>query len=344
MRKWMFKAIIFNIAITTSAFAAHSTPASTFSFPITIPSMAGGFEFNIQGIYAQPTADSYTKSIDLEQPTSTTTTNTTLQTVNMDYNWGFTIGGGYIFNQTGNDIQLNWNHLSNTTTNISNINGTTPSTTLLNIINLSTFTIATGQSAQVNASVSISQDAADLDIGQYVNIGSALFTRWFVGLRYAKLHARDLLLLSGTQTNNLTIEAFSQTSNMQGTFNGIGPRIGVELNYMVWNAIGIIAEASGFFLPGTMRISSDVILTETKNNPAVVNESSHQNKVVPGYDAKLGLNYAKILNNNTLNTINFEAGYQTTNYVNALIDPFPYMALSNLAFAGPYAGMSLRFS
>src|SRR5260370_1076345 len=114
---------------------------------------------------------------------SSTSTTSSVSTVNPDYDFGFRVGLGYVFPDSGNDVQASWTHFDNSYNDNSDYGqGTTIVTK-----NGRSDTLFAGETADASSNANFRYDAIDLDIGQYLSVGTRLTTRLFAGLRYAHI-------------------------------------------------------------------------------------------------------------------------------------------------------------
>lgn len=349
--------------ITTPAFANNTNykDAHAPTFPITIPAMKGGFEFNVAGLYAQPNAAPFARNIGIYNATASTATVSSVQYpstyLTSDYNWAFIVGGGYIFNNTGNDIQLNWEHLDNTSSDTQTTAGFGSNDGLLTVSSPvlpgRNFVLEQGDSATSKAKIKTVHDAVNLNVGQYVNFGNRLSTRWSIGARYAKIQGDLQVDITGSQYGASPSEGrrgpFESHTSIDNKFTGLGPDVGASANYMVWNGIGVVAASSGFLLPGRLHSTSKVNNRETATSSAtntIINSPNQSNVVIPGFDAKLGVSYTANWPSNKLDYLNLELGYTTTYYANVLNSTAIQSSglSSDFSYGGPYVSMNLRFS
>src|ERR1700722_3948745 len=102
MKKIIFVASTVGLIASITTYAAVPTGAAPFQ--VVVPNLKSGLEFTVEGLYLRPT------NSDLDYATFITTvsnsTNTSVSTVNPDYDFGFRIGLGYVVPNSGNDVQL----------------------------------------------------------------------------------------------------------------------------------------------------------------------------------------------------------------------------------------------
>lgn len=261
-----------------------------------------------------------------------------------------------------------------------------------------------------SAKAEFEHHALDLDFGQYINMGCNFRLHWFGGLRYANLENKfdqtydavaDVVLPTVTTPITVAItvaeegivglllidvsadvlSTSQQVVNQKTKFNGIGPRFGMEANYMIGGGIGISVGASTSLLVGeaesafSARLDSTTtftpiidftptadiepfitgLVTFTPPTPDVVVETSYKHpdetRVVPNFDGKIALNYAYQFCNASRSTLSIEAGYLVSHYWNTIdrlsiigsISPaFRTRHTTDVSFDGPYVGIQVQ--
>jgi hypothetical protein len=389
-----------SLTASLGAFAAQPTDAAPFQ--VVVPNLKSGVDITLEGLYLQPsnsdldyaTVASADTVFNADGTVSTTTHSSQVQTVDPDYNFGFRVGLGYTFADSGNDVQLSWtrfNHADSDSTNT--VDGdvlTTPAGSFINNseavdYNTIKYFVLSGNPDDVlfapyddvttNSETKIKLDAIDLDVGQYLDIGTRMRMRLFAGLRFARVQNDQTTTVNANGSyadwNDQSEEAnysTSEVTNFNSTFTGIGPRIGVNTSYHIGNGFGVVAQASAALLVG--KVDSNTTSTridsadyaeaweegnsendffqdysESGNKTVTTNnnvDSDNVNRVVPAMDAKLGLDYTHAFANESVLTV--EAGYQTTQYIDA-VDRFNLdgsRTTSSIGFSGPYLSLNLK--
>lgn len=369
------------IGLASSLGAYAALPTTALPFQLEIPNLKSGLEIVLEGLYLRPTNSMQ----DWGTLTTTTSTDssvssqTAILTNDPSYGFGFRVGLGYVFADSGNDVQLAWTRLEHGHT--ANYH-TKPGETLLGG---STFdeTNQTGTYIVGDTTVNINEDlnggstinnelnSIDLDVGQYLNIGTRLQIRLHGGLRAAQVeqtvdniyHAMRPYVITDN-TTGATLSKLHWKDDLEldydSTFQGIGPRFGIDSSYHLWNCFGLVGHFSGNLLVGEVKANASSwqrynVIDDTTGQPMfpglpiiIQNYVSSDDtwRVVPGFDAKLGLNYTWLIKKKV--AVNFEAGYQITEYFDAVdtLDPTPGLSdpnrsSSNLGFDGPYASIGI---
>jgi len=250
------------------------------------------------------------------------------QELRPSYKPGFELGVRYLFpNSENKDINLDWTHFYSNTSSSVTADGVTyflgPDYEIgpLGV----PIRQATGQAT-------FRYDVVNLDVGQYVNFGQHLQMRIFAGLSNGFLREEVMSTYSGT-TTGIYAGPFSTQQDVNSIFIGLGPRLGVEGDYTFNSGFGLLAEGAVSTLIGGLTSRSTytssaqellVLYGQKVNNQVIKDQTVYQ--VIPGIDAKLGVNYKHLFNNNALLTVS--AGYQAAVYMNAISQYIPQTLVS----------------
>lgn len=237
------------------------------------------------------------------------------ETIEPGYTPSFNIGARYIFNNTGNDIQLDWTSMN------SNSNDNTQVNNALNEVLFPHYSTDSDSSnvQSANSSVNFNYDSVNLDVGQYISLedmlSNSLLIRFFGGLNYSNIKEDWSTIYTDNQT-------FSVNQDIDSQYQGLGPRVGFHTDYDLNYGFGITGQFAASLLVGeaktnTSYTSVSPILSETNYQTISTN---NETQLVPAFDGKLGLRYAHQINDNTWT---LEAGYQASIYLNALNEAYP---------------------
>lgn len=293
---------------------------------LTIPNFEGGVEFTVEGLYLRPTLTNtryLTVFESLASPNSTQV-ETYRHNVDPEYDWGFLIGLGYIFPNTGNDVQASWMQFDNDNSESLNIKG--PKSGF--ILNPSLFAggLSSSETLSAKGEINTDFDAIDLTFGQFINIGPRLQTRLFGGLRYMKLESgleTHYEFSGGNQfrASNRAIANMTISGDVNSKFNGLGPLFGMKADYNLGWGLGISALFDAALLVGNLSFDADYGVAGGAPVFAI-NEISREINVddtsiiAPGFDARFGLNYKYYIKNGS--RVDLEIGYQVTKYIDVI--------------------------
>ena len=366
--------VLFTLAALSSvgsAFAAHlqmQTPASykdaqafdDSNLKVFIPNLQSGFEVSGGALWLKPGASNLNYNIlNKELPVQSPSWHE--QELTPSYAPAFELGVRYVFPNSGEDVTLNWVHLYSSTSN---------SIIAPNINFFLGPDYEIGPPALVvrgsSANVKFRYDVVNLDAGQYLGFGHHLEMRFFGGLSTGFLREELTQTWTGTSVGAYP-GPFRVTQNSKSYFTGVGPRIGLHVDFNAAYGFGFLGEAAAAALIGGVDSqvgfnSSAVQLERTFNGQTINNQTikdQHVYQVIPGFDAKLGINYKYAFSNNMLLTVS--AGYQATVYINAiseyqpstLVDGQPISSggifvasmshrLSNYSVQGPFLNFALK--
>jgi hypothetical protein len=355
--------------VSVSAQASHVTQVApaykdtqTFddsNLRLAIPNLKSGFEVNVSALWLKPGASNLNYDI-LNKELPAQSPSWSEQELTPSYAPAFELGLRYIFPNSGEDVTLDWTHLySSTGTSVAAVND--------NFFLGPDFEIGPEGTVIRNASgnVKFRYDVVNLDAGQFISFGRHVDMRFFGGLSTGFLREEVTATYTGTITG-IFGGPFRTTQDSKSNFTGVGPRIGLHVDFNTDYGFGFLGEAAASALIGN--VDSQVgynssapellsIFGQSINNQTI--KDQHVYQVVPGFDAKLGVNY-KYAFNNMLFTV--AAGYQASVYVNAISQYHPgslvagqplstggiFVAtmnhtLSNYSVQGPFLNFALQF-
>ena len=341
------------IGLTAGAFAA--LPAATDPTVVNVPQLPGGFVVGATGFYLQPT----NSNGDLDFATvnnvnnSGTSFSSKLHNVDPGYDWGWGINVGYIFPNTGNDVNLSYFQLDTSDTaklHDANLNPDTIFPVILPINGVNSF----------SAKAEYDLDQVDLTAGQYIDVGCRLTLHPFAGLRWAQLERK--LTENATVTNTsfssqpgefgvtqtTHTNAVAASLTEKSDFEGIGPIVGLDASYYVGMGFGVVGHFDSALLIGSTdssvslgaNISNTTAFTSFAPGATIITHhsafggnfsASSTTRVVPVLDAKLGVDYTYVFNNSANSDLTLEAGWMVSNYFNA-VDQNGAVALQGAIF------------
>lgn len=280
---------------------------------VSVPNLECGFEFNASALFLRPSNRDLDYAI-LTHPLPLLSPNWNVRAVRPINKIGFDVGVGYVIPNSGNDLQLSWQNLdASKSASVRAIDGPTEFTGPLYQIGPNSVPVR-----ESSGRAKFDYNVINLDAGQFVNFGNCTQARFFVGLNGAQLKQTLSANFKGIQAPGL----FSLTSKNISKYDGVGPRLGVKAKVEMCEGFGLMGQMAGSLLIGTMKPITKISGSSpdlanagiSVNHQAISTQSSTQ--VVPGVDAKLGINYFTSFNCDALFTI--EAGYQLATYINAI--------------------------
>ncbi|MDQ5884020.1 MAG: hypothetical protein QG556_357 [Pseudomonadota bacterium] len=242
-----------------------------------------------------------------------------------DWGWGFRFEGAYLFGM-GHDLNLNWYHYRHSNNERNKLGGQlsyTYQSTDYDILNDYQYDSISPQWDQVN-----------IEIGQLMFFSSHKTMRVHAGGQFSRVANQTYTYsIEDTYINGIDTQNTGENMSASSTFNGFGPRLGMDLGYLWDNGIGLYAKGSGFLLGGA-----------TKSNFIVGNyqarKDSNLTRAIAGIEARLGVNYHYVFRYGQLDA---DIGWLWDNYINALgaMDSFTSKSThySNFEIQGLYMGL-----
>ena len=314
------------LALGSSAVFAGSMGPVCSAVNVTVPCETTAWDFGAKALYLQPAL-----SGGFSETTVAAGTGPGRQFGrNAQYNWGFMIEGSYHFN-TGNDLNLNWYHLSNSSTRNFVGGGLFP----INMGALATVTVSPGPST---VSIDPHWDAVNMEVGQHVDFGENKSIRFHGGAQYARLtnttNFSGSNAVSAVTPLGVIAGVYSATGSMSPTYNGFGPRLGADMAYDWGNGLGLYANGAAAILAGSSKFST--AYSDSLGN--VVSTNTSKTAVVPVMDAKLGATYTYAMAQGDLT---LDAGWMWVNYfsVNQNVASLVGGTDHDFGLQGPFIGL-----
>lgn len=295
---------VLGLVANSFAFAGAMGPVCTPG-NVTVPCEAKQWSFGVDALYLKA-VDSVPMALRANVLGSGFTE------LNNQWNWGFVATGAYHYN-TGNDISISWLHYSNSENQLG-LSGIFVVPVVGTPLSLPYTLIAQNRIDKINAVT-----------GQHIYAGLIDKMRFYAGMQYAQIQQN--------MTNYFVPGNYFDNND----FKGLGPVVGINYSYDVSPQVSLVADGATSLLYGTTRMSTGYVV-----NPLAFGTtySSHKN-VVPGFEAKLGINYAYAM---PQGTINLQGGYQIDEYFHVLKTRANQSSLNPIvptdyALYGPYIGL-----
>lgn len=234
-----------------------------------------------------------------------------------DWNWGFKLQGSYYFN-TGNSIDVNWYHFTNSQT-----------TALPNNLN---DPFQNKLTQDVTGSNNPRWDEVDADFGQRIDLSKRSELKIYAGVEYVRVR-----FSGGYSAQGLINPSVNFSGNVAVLrdiiFNGFGPRIGANLLY------GKIYGFSGYVQTATSAlIGQSSFHRKLIYGQSVMITKGQNDAIVPELQLKAGIQFIYPMAQSDLI---IDGGWFFTNYFHIMHEGVAsgVVHLSDFSIQGPYIGL-----
>lgn len=321
------------LGLSSAAFAASYTPEPAPACTpgnVTVPCEKTAWDVGFTGMYVQATNDDL-HDYQTGGPVAAGTTNSfNTHVLSPDWDFAFNLQGSYHWG-TGNDVNLNWTHYSNT--HNSAVSGGaagggagSPNGRFVGPFN------------NINSSVKFQHDAVNLEFGQMINVGDHVNMRFHAGGQWARVDGT----FTQTGINNAPVGAnASATDTNTSEFNGVGPRFGMDASYHFGNGLSIVGRSAAALLVGDIDTNNNQSVTTGAGVTTVTIVTQKERTIVPSLNADLGVGYTHAMAQGDLG---LEAGYRVATVMQSVrwVDSantnggLTGNEVSNFGYHGPY--------
>lgn len=348
-----------SLTLSTSVFAYHYNPSAPMKgeiMPIADPSPR--FEMSIAALGLKAGASNLNYTIEnKELPTQSPSW--TEKELRPNYAWAFELGGRYIFPEDM-DVSFDWTHLNSSTS--SSVHTPDGSYFIGPDYQIGPESLPVNDAT---GNVQFRYDVVNLDGGKYLDWGNHVRLHLFGGFSNAYLREQVTSVWSGTTGAPFT-GPFSTRQTVIADFFGLGPRFGFDASYNLDCGVGFMGEAAMSALIGNSYAKTNfnssaaelLSLFGQTSNPQFI-QDQNVTQVVPGFDAKLGVNYKYKFNRGV--GLELAAGYEAAVYVNAINQYIPQSLVqptttggifvstmshtqSNYSVQGPFIKLAVKFA
>jgi hypothetical protein len=248
------------------------------------------------------------------------------------WNWGFQLEGAYLFSN-GKDLNLNWHRLRGSSSNVLGAPVALGSVFLpsdpVGVSSASTVSNVTVNA--LNTNTQTGWDMVNIEHGRFIKIDNEFHARVHFGGEFSRVSQNFSSANEGT--SGVLSTSYSLSSRTNSSYNGFGPRLGLDLVYATASGLGFYGKGAVGVLAGSAKTN----YSQTNTSGASSSLYYNVNRVVTSTDAKLGLNYAHTLQQGEFS---LDAGWMWVNYLNALASQGSTTGAHNIAFGvqGVYFG------
>jgi len=332
-------AIICASLLTTIALAGHPNDSLVVPTGVNVfaPSTNDFWTIGIELLYMQPSNVDFQYAS--ERSTGTAPRVYENKSVSPGYNFGGEFDATYHFAGNSRDIEVALTHIDvNNSSDVSVQSG--------RIVEPFGVTSAPNYANYAEGQIDNNTDAVDVVLGQTFYVGHAVILRPFAGIRYADLESNDYARYKDDSTNQARLLG---SGRINASFDGVGPRAGVDATYRAGSNVSFVASAAVSLLVGDI----DTKITTTNNLTTLPTNTVYKldegTSLVPEIDARLGINYHHAIDSD--NAFDIQVGYQAFNYFDVIdrdfIDASTPNAINNtsdLAYQGAYLRFQLELA
>ncbi len=307
--------------------------------PVTIPNFDGGFAISAGALYMEPT----TSNLDYMGVYTVVDDGPSVSKwqhyrVDPNFDWGFTLGLGYVFANTANDVRVDWMSFHNDYKDSQDLLGVKDNNSIVTFWPTWAPDLPDTFDLSAQGKMEYGFDAVDLTFGQYINLGSKFQARFAAGLRWAQLD-------SDMSTSYNTVSPYPSDNAGDGSlllthldgkikshFDGIGPVFSFKGDYALGGGLGLVGGFNVALLVGNLTLKSnmgllfqdyivpeepgDAVLTDSYKVNDALNWDDYSTLVTPAFDGKFGLHYGYDWGNGI--HVGAELGYQVSKYIDVV--------------------------
>lgn len=302
------------LCISTAGFA------SVTHKPVGVPSCGAQYRIGVTGFWVRSMNDSLDYALTGAENGSSVSLHS--HAVEHDYDFAFDVHGAFMLNDSGNDLAANYTYLN------SDADDTTAST---NGVQAGGGETLIGDANVLKGESEFTFNEFNVEIGQLVDF-CQLHTRFHFGLSYAQIEHDFTIKGSHRADNEVVYNDEVGVAKLESKFAGIGPRVGVDMNYPINNCsnFSIVAHATGSLLTGQLErdakaSSQSYQLTEggvVPVEPAQVFNAKADDvyTVVPAGSLKVGVRYGSVQEPGACGWA-VEAGWHAAGYLHSVATP-----------------------
>jgi hypothetical protein len=324
-----FNKILLGILLSSTGLSYAGTMGPICqSGEVKTPCEQKGWQLAGRALYLQTSASPNFGAYSFVQNTSAFNYN-----VNPNWNWGFQLEAAYDYH-TGNDLNLNWYHYQN-----SNSSALSAPLSFQNVHVLQN-DYQTINVTQNTANTNNKWDQVNMELGKTIDVGDIDQFRVHGGFNFSRVSKSAVINVHTIGTDSVINMIDRQNSyDYASTYNGFGPRLGLDLNHKVYSGIRVYADGAATLLAGHNNAS--FVYNEIAKGYGAgtfqTNNYLNQSVVVPELDAKVGVNYQHTLSQGLLT---LDVGWLWANYFQSFnIQSTVISGNDNFGIQGLYFGL-----
>lgn len=285
----IMKKIVIALLVSTSPLAFSGSMGSVCdSSDVKTPCASNAWQVGGQALYLQTTSTFGQSNSGVTQSSG--------QNINyaQPWNWGFRLEAAYQYGKA-NDINVNWSHLDQSSQRT--INGPFLIDQLY----------AHPASSSASLTLDPKWDSVNIEAGQQIILNDNKVVRFHGGVEYLRVDNTNARIVSSPSTSSTYIDT------RDSSFNGFGPRVGLDFNYTWDQRINFYVNTAAGLLAGQAKANLHDLDT-VLGVPTTTLGSDSVMRVVPELEGKLGIQYNYALAQGHLVA---DVGWMWANYFNA---------------------------
>lgn len=325
------------LSLALALLGLSSTAAYAGGIDYQEPEESGVFIIGAEALYVSPQGSDFVYGLQYSSDSNNNTLGRSLQ-VDSDFQFGYHIDVAYAMPGDGADISLGYTHLNaDTRKNKGSVDGATFSEegTLASLGDQDSFLVNNVAGGAVRAKSTYDYIDVDLLLGKEFVLQNRYHFHPFAGVRYTEIDSKD----RAVYTLNGALVGSGEINN---TFDGVGPRVGVDAAMEIASGFSLVARAAGSAVIGNFDWKESVSnpgYSGQGNAGTTIFKNSDENLIVPEADYRLGLNYTHEFSPET--SFGVELGWTTVQYFDVRDKSSSRLnstvaSMSDWGFQGPY--------
>lgn len=305
-----------SVALESPSLFYAKNPININSNQLLVPKHRGGFLLGVDFNYLTPNDNQLNYAIidpfliagNAGLPIAPSTLSR-IKSIEPHDNFGYSGEIGYTFPQTGTDLLF---HYQNFTDHTSSSGQAPGGGAIWNSLSIFSLGIVSEQAASRS---SFDFEQADLTLGNGIVVGCNFVVHPYWGAAYMKLSKNMHTTYFNTRQPADPTLIGDDTVDSNSYFRGVGPRIGLDTEYLFKPNFGLVTHATTSLYLGIVNseMSEHATGTLAEFVTGTRIQQPNVNRAVPALEGKLGLAYRFVPLN-----IQVEAGYQASHYFNAI--------------------------
>lgn len=265
-----------------------------------------------RALYLKPSTDAGTRP----EVTVTSSTNNQL-TVGSEpsWGWGFQLEGAYHLSAF-RDININWHHYSHTNSGTS-APGAGTNLNVGDLVSSINPLLNTFSTPGIYTSSSVYWDQVNVELARRTESFENTLVRFHGGVNFsrARISGDSQGMWSVQNAGSSSTDTYNIYYVSSESFNGFGPRLGLDLSYDFFDGFRLSANGAMSVLAGSSKTTIyRQIYSYLLNNTYASNSGTNHTHVAGELDAKLEAGYTQSF---THGRLNINAGWLFANYMNA---------------------------